>query len=106
MRTIDGMELEKALLKSQGMTWDSIPIPKVTADDLRQDAIDLFKEKAVSRGRLTTEDVKSSNNVLMENLRLYENDNLIRAAVMTFHKDPERWVHGAYIKNRIFCDGL
>ncbi len=98
MRTIDGMELEKALLKSQGMTWDGIPIPNVMANDLRQDAIDLFKEKAVNRGRLTTEDVRSSNEVLMENLRLYEDDSLIRAAIMAFHRDPERWVHGAYIK--------
>ena len=98
MRTIDGMELERALLKNQGRTWDSIPLPNVAVDDLKQDAIDLFKEKAVARGRLKAEDVKTSNQVLLENLRLFEDDKLIRAAVMAFHRDPEKWVFGAHIK--------
>jgi ATP-dependent DNA helicase RecG len=102
MRTIDGMELEKTLLKNQGRTWDSVPLLNVAVNDLRQDAIDLFKEKAIARGRLTAEDVKSTNQVLLENLRLFEDDKLIRAAVMAFHKDPEKWVAGAYIKIGFF----
>ena len=47
MRTITGKELDKAILKSQGRTWDGMPIPKLKVEDLRQEAIELFKEKAV-----------------------------------------------------------
>jgi len=99
MRTITGVELERALSKSMGRTWDAIPIPKVTADDLRRDAIDYFKEKAVAKGRLTLEDVEVSDQVLLENLNLFDDEgHLVRAAVMAFHKDPEKWVAGAHIK--------
>jgi ATP-dependent DNA helicase RecG len=99
MRTINGVELERRLSKSMGRTWDAIPIPKVTVDDLRQDAINYFKEKAVASKRLTREDVDVSNQVLLENLNLFDDDgHIVRAAVMAFHKNPERWVTGSHIK--------
>ena len=59
MREITGKELERTLLKTQGRTWDGVPLPKLSVTDLKQDAIQLFKEKSVRRGRLTQEDVKA-----------------------------------------------
>lgn len=47
MREITGKELERALLKTQGRTWDGVPLPKLSVSDLKQDAIQLFKDKAV-----------------------------------------------------------
>ena len=47
MRTIAGKEMDKAILKSQGGTWDGMPIPKLKVEDLRPEAIELFKGKAV-----------------------------------------------------------
>ena len=74
------------LLKSQGLTWDGIPVPRVSENDLKQSAIELFKEKAVKNRRLTEEDVAVDDHVLLENLHLFdENRNLIRAGVMAFH---------------------
>ncbi len=35
MRTIIGKELDKAILKLQGRTWDGMPIPKLKVEDLR-----------------------------------------------------------------------
>ena len=49
MREITGKELERALLKTQGRTWDGVPLPKLSVSDLKQDAIQLFKDKAVKR---------------------------------------------------------
>lgn len=99
MRTITGKELDKALLKSQGRTWDGMPIPKLSVGDLKQDAIQLFKGKAVKRGRLTEEEVSVSNDILMDNLHLIdEDDYLIRDAILAFYWDPEKWVTGSYIK--------
>lgn len=68
MREITGKELERALLKSQGRTWDGVPLPKISVQDLKQDALQLFKEKAVKRGRLTKEEVGVEDSILMENL--------------------------------------
>jgi len=98
MRTMTGVELEKALLKSHGRSWDGVPIPRVAVDDLQQSSIELFKEKAVDSDRLTTADVDVENRVLLDNLHLYDDNNLTRAAVMAFHKVPDKWVFGSHIK--------
>ena len=99
MRTITGKELDKALLKSQGRTWDGMPIPKLKVEDLRREAIELFKEKAVRRGRLTLEETEVEDAILLDNLHLFDEDGyLIRAAMLAFYKDPEKWVTGAYVK--------
>lgn len=45
MREITGKELERSLLKMQARTWDAVPLPKLSIADLKQDAIQLFKEK-------------------------------------------------------------
>ena len=103
MREITGKELERTLLKTQGRTWDGVPLPKLSVTDLKQDAIQLFKEKSVRRGRLTQEDVNVSDEVLMDNLHLIdENGYLIRAAMLAFYNDPEKWVTGAYVKIGFF----
>ena len=81
LREIVGKELERALLKSQ------------------------FKQKALARGRLTSDDAAVSNEILMENLHLVDEDGyLTRAAMLAFYRDPERWVTGAYIKIGFFGD--
>lgn len=99
MREITGKELERTLLKSQGRTWDGVPLPKLSVSDLKQDAIQLFKKKALKRGRLTKEEVSVEDSILMDNLHLIDEDGyLIRAAMLAFYKEPERWVTGSYIK--------
>lgn len=76
-----------------------MPLIKLSIGDLKQDAIQLFKEKAVKRGRLTDEEVKVSDTILMDNLHLLDEDGyLIRAAMLAFYHDPEKWVTGAYVK--------
>ena len=75
------------------------PLPKRTVADLKRDAMQLFKYKAVKRGRLTKEEVSVENTILMDNLHLIDEDGyLIRAAMLAFYKDPEKWVTGSYIK--------
>lgn len=99
MREITGKELDKAMLKSQGKIWDGVPLPRIKIEDLKQDAIKLFKKKAVERGRLTEEAVRVSDIILLEDLHLVdEDDHLLRAAMLAFFEDPEKWVTGSYIK--------
>ena len=99
MREMNGKELERALLKKQGKTWDSVSLSRLSVTDLKQDAIQLFKEKAVRRGRLTEEEASVEDSILLDNLHLVDEEGyLIRAAMLAFYKEPEKWVTGAYIK--------
>ena len=53
----------------------------------------------MKRGRLTKEEVSVEDTILMDNLHLIDEDGyLIRAAMLAFYKDPEKWVTGSYIK--------
>ena len=68
MRTITGKELDKAILKSQGRTWDGMPIPKLKVTDLRREAIDLLKENfAHSREKI----LPSAGNLWYNTLKVY-----------------------------------
>lgn len=68
MRTITGKELDKAILKSQGRTWDGMPIPKLKVTDLRREAIDLLKENFVhSREKI----LPSAGNLWYNTLKVY-----------------------------------
>ena len=62
------------MLKTQGRTWDGVPLPKLSVSDLKQDAIQLFKDKAVKRGRLTKKEVSVEDTILMDNLHLIDED--------------------------------
>lgn len=54
-------------------------------------------------GRLTKEEVNVPDEILMDNLHLIDEDGyLIRAAMLAFYKDPEKWVTGSYIKIGFF----
>lgn len=101
---VTGYELDKMILAAQGRTWDSIPVPHVVADDLDTEAIKIFKRMALDHNRLDRLSLDVPNDVLLRNLRLYENDYLTKAAVMCFHPDPEKWVTCAYIKIGFFAD--
>ena len=99
-----GVELDKMILAVQGRTWDSIPVPHVTVDDLDGESLKVFKKMALDHNRLGKDSLDVPTDVLLRNLRLFENDYLTKAAVMCFHPDPEKWVTCAYIKIGFFAD--
>lgn len=101
---VTGYELDAMILRVHGRTWDSIPVPHVTVNDLDNDAIKIFKKRALEHNRLDAESLNVPNDVLFRNLRLYENEYLTRSAIMCFHPDPENWVQCAYIKIGFFAD--
>ena len=99
-----GNELDKMILVVQGRTWDGVPVPHVDVADLDNDSIKIFKKMALDHNRLDSEALDVPTDVLLRNLRLYENDYLTRAAVICFHPDPEKWVTCAYTKIGFFAD--
>ena len=102
IQEVSGVELDKMILSVQGRTWDSIPVPHISVDDLENDAIKLFKKKAKESGRLDDAALDVSNETLIQNLHITECEYLTRACMLAFHPDPEMWVTGAYIKVAYF----
>ena len=99
-----GVELDKMILSVQGRTWDSVPVPHVNVSDLDERAFQIFKKRALFTHRLTEEQLNVSNKDLIHNLHGFENNYLTRAAVLSFHPDPEQWFTGAYVKIAYFLD--
>ena len=78
---------------------------KLKARDLDSGAIRFFKDEAVRHNRLSRKELNVSREILMENLHLVDDEGLLaRAAMMAFHRDPEKWVTGAYVKIGYFED--
>lgn len=103
MQELNGMELEKFVLERSGKTWDSAPIPSVSVSNLSREAIDLYKEKAIRKGRRTADQLNVPDEVLLRDLKaLDENGHLTRAAILFFHPKPETFVTGSYIKIGFF----
>ena len=93
-------------------SWTRIPAQKLTEDEKKRlknlektlhervigqnEAVEAVS-KAIRRGRLTEEEAQVDDTILMENLYLFDEEGyLIRAAMLAFYKDPEKWVTGSY----------
>lgn len=103
-RYIAVIPLDHFLLKKQGLRWDAVTVAIPELGDLHQPTIARFKRMAVHNGRLSEAALQDSDLVLLEKLRLTEQQQLKRAAVLLFHPDPECLVTNAYIKIGFFSD--
>lgn len=103
LRELQGFELQNFLLERAGKTWDSVPIPGVSIEDLDKNALNVFRSKAVKSKRMGEQDVAVSDELLLRNLKLFDGDYLTRAAILLFHPDPEQYVTGAYLKIAFFA---
>jgi len=95
---LKGTALDKFLLQKKGKRWDGVPIPKVSANDLKQETFDFFRKRAFKSQRIEEDVLTDNNEHLLENLQLKENAFIKRAAILLFHPNPENFVTGAYIK--------
>ena len=95
---VTGFALDEMILRKYGRTWDSAPVPRVKPKDFYRDAFDVFRKKAVSSERLTSEDVAGSDGKLLQALKLVDGNYLLKAALLLFHQDPENWCLGSYVK--------
>jgi len=85
-------------LQKKGKRWDGVPIPKISVKELKQETFEFFKKRGLESKRLEEKNLTADNRHLLENLKLIENRDLKRAAILLFHHDPEKFVTGAYIK--------
>lgn len=102
---LKGAALTEFLLSKTGYKWDSVPVDGVTVEDLDQESFDIFRREALRSGRMTEADLNMNNQQILESLGLFEHGKLKRAAILLFHRNPEQWIAGAYIKIGYFGEG-
>jgi len=95
---LKGAALDKFLLQRKDKRWDAVPVPNVSINDLKKETFDFFRKKAVKAQRIEEDVLTDSNELLIDNLQLNENEYLKRAAILLFHPYPDKFVTGAYIK--------
>ena len=95
---LKGAALDKFLLQKKGKRWDGVPVPKVSVKELKQETFEFFRKRAFKSQRIEEDSLTDTNEHLIENLQLRENEFLKRAAILLFHPNPEKFVTGAYIK--------
>lgn len=95
---LKGAALDRFLLGKQGLHWDGVPLPQISADALDARALQRFCQQAIYQQRLPASAGEESAALLLERLRLTQGQYLKRAAVLLFHPEPDRFVTGAQIK--------
>ena len=102
LQELKGAALDRFLLRKQGRTWDGVPVPGVTVKDLSAATLRRFRTLARKSGRVEPGSLGAPVASLIDKLRLREGARLKRAALLLFHKDPERFVSGAFVKIGFF----
>lgn len=95
---LTGPELESFILRRRGVTWDSMPLPTFTSDDIDDSVVKKFKKLALKKGRIDASVLDESKEVLMEKLLLTHAGYYTNAAMLLFSSDPEKWQLGAFVK--------
>lgn len=93
-----GMELDRLMLKKQGIRWEKLTGHKSSLQDLDPYIIEYYKNIAINNKTLTKKETEVDTETLLKNLRLYNGKELSYAALLLFGKDPENWVYNSFIK--------
>ena len=99
---LKGTALTQFLFEKTGITWDSIPLDNLSADDFWRDSFDIFRKQAILSKRMDEKDLNMTNEQLLDSLGLIKGGKILRAGMMLFHQNPEKWINGAYIKIGFF----
>ena len=102
---LQGASLTQFLLNKTGTKWDAVPVDGVSFRDLDKESFDIFRREAKKSGRMTAQDLSMTDEELLDSLNLIVDGKLTRAAVLLFHRKPEKWFGGAYVKIGFFGDG-
>ena len=70
MQTLSGPELESFILRKRGASWDNMPLPGFTLDDIDDELVKRFKTLAAKKGRIDQSVLDEDKADLMEKLRL------------------------------------
>lgn len=94
---LTGVELNDFLLKKAGNTWDDVVEEGATIKDIDENSIAKFIEDSREMGRIP--EIKGlSPFKILEKLQLTKGNNLKRAAIILFGKDPNMFYPNIQVK--------
>jgi len=97
LQEITGLALNEFILKRTGKTWDDIPEQRASINDIDESSVKQFLKDARIAKRINVEDSISISD-LLEKLRLLEDGQLKRAAMVLFGKDPGKFYQNMTVK--------
>ena len=100
-----GVALTEFISSKTGIRWEDSVIEGVTAEDLDKESFDIFRRETIRSKRMTKDDLNMSNAELLDSLDLLKDGKLTRAAVLLFHRTPQKWMFGTYTKIGKFGKG-
>ncbi len=95
---LKGNALMEFLLRKSGKTWDDVVEPRASVAHIDEKTVERFKSDAAKAGRLPSDDGELSLGAFLDKLRLRENGQLKRAAIVIFGKDPGRFYPNQIVK--------
>lgn len=94
---LTGNALNEFLLKKSGKTLDNVPEAVANFNDIDAESVKAFIKDAQKSGRMS-DDGDLSIEELFEKLRLSDNGEIKRAAIILFGKDPNRFYPNLMVK--------
>lgn len=94
---LTGASLNEFLLKKSGKTWDDVIEPRATFESIDESTVKIFLAASENAGRLP-ENAGLKIPELFEKLRLSEDGQLKRAAIILFGKDPGKFYPNTFVK--------
>lgn len=104
-QVLRGTALTEFISSKTGIRWEDSVIEGVTVEDLDKESFDIFRREAVRSKRMTKDDLNMSNAELLDSLDLLKDGKLTRAAVLLFHRTPQKWMFGTYTRIGKFGKG-
>ena len=102
---LTGNALNSFLTRKTGFRWEDITLDRVDQADLDEESFRSFRTLALRNRRITPEDAALPRAELLQRLNLVDDDGrLKRAAILLFHRTPERWFAGAWVKIGFFAN--
>jgi ATP-dependent DNA helicase RecG len=94
---LTGAALNEFLLKRSGQTWDDVVEQRATFADIDEKSLKAYIVMSKEKGRLPDVEGLTTEEIL-DKLRLTENRQLKRAAIVLFGKDPGRFYPNTFVK--------
>jgi ATP-dependent DNA helicase RecG len=96
---LKGAPLHNFLLSKIGLSWERQPVAGTTLDDIDEEIIKSFVQKASAKQRIPTNADNTDTLTFLKNLDLInEKGELLMAALLLFGKRPKKYAPAAYFK--------
>jgi ATP-dependent DNA helicase RecG len=96
---LKGAALHKFLLQKIGVSWEQQIVPNATLDDIDEDVVKRFLQKAIGNKRISEHAASSDTLTLFKNLDLVnDKGELLLAALLLFGKRPKKHAPAASFK--------